>query len=151
MLANLAIATATVAAAVLIHFWGLLGLTAMLDRHGARLRPHEGRVRQASLILIVVFGVFALHTIQIWLYASVYRALGEMHNFDEALYYSTVTFSTLGYGDVLLTPRWRLLGATEAANGLILIGWSTAFLISVTSRLKLLEHDWLERDAKVKS
>jgi len=45
----------------------------------------------------------------------------------------------------VLEGNWRLFGAIEAGNGLILFGWSTAFLLSVTSRLRLLEHDWLEK------
>ena len=44
----------------------------------------------------------------------------------------------------MLDHKWRLLGAIEGANGLLLFGWSTAFLFSVTSRMRILEHDWLE-------
>ena len=62
-----------------------------------------------------------------------------------ALYFSTTSFTTIGYGDVVLDRQWRLLGAIEGANGLLLFGWSTAFLFSVTGRLRALEHDWLER------
>ena len=91
------------------------------------------------MILIVVFGVFALHTIEIWAYAVVYLELGELGTFEQALYFSTVTFVALGYGDIVLTPNWRVLSAIEAANGVLLIAWSTAFLLSVTVRLKLLE------------
>jgi hypothetical protein len=145
LLTNLGFATLMVAATVLIHFWGLLGLTGVLRHGGGRLRLHEGAYRQATLILIVVFGVFVLHTIEIWLYAGLYRALGETGSFEEALYFSTATFTTVGFGDVVLTPRWRLLSAIEGANGMILMAWSTAFLLTVTSRLKLLEHDWLDR------
>jgi hypothetical protein len=142
---NLGAASLMVAVTVLVHFWGLLGLTAAMERSSGRLRLHEGRVRQALLIVLVVFGIFALHTTQIWLYAVLYRLLGEMRSFNEALYFSTSTFVTVGYGDVVLSPRWRLLGAIEGANGVILVAWSTAFLLTVTSRLKLLEHLWLER------
>ena len=144
LLANLGLATLMVSATVLVHFWGLLGLTRVLRHGGGRLRLHEGIPRQATLILLVVFGVFVLHTIEIWLYAGLYRSLGETRSFEEALYFSTVAFSTLGFGDVVLTPRWRLVSAIEGANGMILIGWSAAFLLTVTSRLKLLEHDWLD-------
>jgi hypothetical protein len=145
LLTNLGFATLMVAATVLIHFWGLLGLTGVLRHGGGRLRLHEGVMRQATLILVVVFGIFALITTEIWLYAGLYRALGETRSFEEALYFSTAAFTTLGFGDVVLTPRWRLLSAIESANGMILIAWSTAFLLTVTSRLKLLEHDWLDR------
>ena len=72
-------------------------------------------------------------------------AVGGFPEFETALYYSTTTFSSLGYGDVVLLPRWRMFGAIEAPNGLILIAWSTAFLISLMSRLRAMEHDWLER------
>lgn len=144
MLANLALASLMVAITVVFHFWGLLGLTGLLRGSSAHLRPHKNRRRQASLILLVVFGIFALHTVEIWLYAVLFRGLGEFAGFEPALYFATITFVSLGNGDVLVSDQWRLVGAIEAANGVILLGWSTAFLISVTSRLKLLEHEWLE-------
>ena len=144
LFANLAVATLMVGLTVPVHFWGLLGLTRIMSHGHGRLRFHEGPGRQMLLILIVVFGIFALHTIEIWLYAGLYRMLGETGGFEEALYFSTSSFVTVGYGDVVLTPRWRLLGAIEAANGMILIAWSTAFLLTVTSRLRILEHEWLD-------
>ncbi|MFZ1990972.1 MAG: potassium channel family protein [Alphaproteobacteria bacterium] len=150
LLFSLAFATIMVAATVLIHFWGLLGLTALMGQGGGKLRLHEGRSRQAVLIVLTVFGLFGLHTIEIWFYGALYSALGEFKNFEEALYFSTTTFVTIGYGDVVLTPRWRLIAAIEGANGLILIGWSTAFLMTVTTRLRLLEHAWLDRTERAK-
>jgi hypothetical protein len=80
----------------------------------------------------------------VWLYAVLFRALGEFATFEQALYFSTVSFSTLGYGDLTLSAPWRVLGAIEGVNGLVLIAWSTAFLMSVTARLRLLEHEWLD-------
>jgi len=144
LVSNLALASTMVGATVLVHFWGLLGLTYLMRHGGGRLKLHVGYVRQATLILLVVLGIFAVHTIEIWLYAVVYLLLGEIRSFEQALYFSTATFTTIGYGDVVITPRWRLFGAIEGANGLILVGWSTTFLLTVTSRLKLLEHEWIE-------
>ena len=69
----------------------------------------------------------------------------ETRTFEEALYFSTVTFASLGYGDIVLSPRWRLVSAIEAANGVILFAWSTAFLLMITRRLMVVEHDWLRR------
>ena len=74
----------------------------------------------------------------------VFVTIGALESFDVALYFSTVTFSSLGYGDIVLAPCWRIFGAIEAANGLILFAWSTAFLLSLMSRIRALEHDWLE-------
>lgn len=143
--ANLAAASAMVAFTVLLHFWGLTILIGIVSGGGERLRAHEGRVRAALVVLLSVFGVFALHTLEIWSYAALYRLLGETRTFEEALYFSTVTFASLGYGDIVLSPRWRLLSAIEAANGVILFAWSTAFLLTITRRLNILEHDWLKR------
>ena len=52
-----------------------------------------------------------------------------------ALYFSTVTFTTLGYGDITLLPRWQLISAFEATNGIVLFGVSTAFIFTVIQRL----------------
>ena len=54
-----------------------------------------------------------------------------------------MTYTTIGYGDVLLPKPWRILGAIEGATGVIMLGWSTAFLISLLVQLRLLSHDWL--------
>lgn len=143
--ANLGAASAMVAATVLMHFWGLTLLTGIVSGGGERLKAHEGHGRAALVILLGVFGVFALHTLEIWSYAALYSVLGETRTFEEALYFSTVTFASLGYGDIVLSPRWRLLSAIEAANGVILFAWSTAFLLTVTRRLNVLEHEWLKR------
>jgi hypothetical protein len=92
-----------------------------------------------------VLGLMAIHTLEIWLYALAFLAVGALGDFETALYFSTTSFTTLGYGDVVLDRQWRLLGAIEGANGLLLWGWSTAFLFSVIGRMRALEHDWLER------
>lgn len=129
---------------VMISFWGFLGLSRVIAGSHAHIRPHEGRARAAVVIVMIVFGIFALHTVQIWLYAALYLLLGEMHSIERALYFSTVTFASLGYGDIVLSPQWRVLSGIEAANGVILFAWSTAFLLTATARLKLLDHAWLE-------
>lgn len=50
----------------------------------------------------------------------------------------------MGYGEVVIESRWRIVAAIESANGFLLLGWSTVFLISVLSRLRSVEMDWLE-------
>jgi hypothetical protein len=146
--ANLAVATLLVGATVKIHFFGLVALMRLLRRDGRRFRAHESVAGQGALVLFLVFGVFAIHTAEIWLYAFAYLTLEALPDFETALYFSTVTFASLGYGDQVLDRNWRLVSAIEAANGVILFAWSTAFLFSVMGRLRALEHDWLEhRDA----
>ena len=144
LLMNLGLASIMVAVTVLVHFWGLIGLVRVMGHTGRRLRAHDNTLGQAALLVVVVFGIAGLHTIEIWLYAMVYLGLGALGSLEEAVYFSTVTFVTLGYGDIVLDKAWRLLSAIEAANGMILAAWSTAFLIAVTARLRALEHDWLK-------
>ena len=86
--------------------------------------------------------------LEIWLYALLYLQLETFRHFEQALYFSTVTYSTIGYGDVVMPHEWRILGAIEGAAGIIMLGWSTAFLVSLLSQLKLLGHDWLASDLK---
>jgi hypothetical protein len=144
LLQNLALASVMVAVTVLIHFWGLIVLVRVMGHTRMRLRTDDNTLGQAALLVLVVLGLVGLHTIEIWLYAVLYVALGALQTFEESLYFSTVTFVTVGYGDVVLGKAWRLLSAIEAANGVILVAWSTAFLVAVTARLRALEHDWLK-------
>jgi len=62
-------------------------------------------------------------------------------DFEQALYFSTSTYVTIGYGDVVLPVRWRILGAIEGANGIMLLGWSTAFFVSIIDCIRLIERE----------
>jgi hypothetical protein len=145
MIVDLALASLMVALTVIIHFAGLLILMWLLRARGHRFRAHESAVGQGAAIVFVVLGLVAIHTVEIWLYGVVYWAVGALPDLESSLYFSTTSFTTIGYGDVVLEKKWRLFGAVEGANGLLLFGWSTAFLFSVTARMRTLEHDWLER------
>ncbi len=81
---------------------------------------------------VAVLGLIAIHTTSAWAWPGVYYTLGEFTDFSRALYFSVVTSTTLGYGDITLTGRWQLLASFEAMGGLILFGASTAFLLAVT-------------------
>jgi voltage-gated potassium channel len=140
---QLFIATMTVGATVLMHLSGLAGLIALMRVHKHWLMTSRPLWDQSAILLGVAFGLFALHTVEIWAYAALYLAIAATSTFEEALYFSTVTYSTIGYGDLTLPMHWRILGAVEGANGVILLGWSTAFFVSVVARLRALEHDWL--------
>ena len=64
-----------------------------------------------------------------------YFFIEEIPTFKTALYFSTSSFTTVGYGDLTLSEEWRLLGSMESANGMILFGWSTAFIFTVIHRI----------------
>ena len=66
---------------------------------------------------------------------------GEFQEFANAFYHSAVNYTTLGYGDLLMTPSWRLLGPLEAANGALMFGVSTAMVFAVIQRLLLTRYE----------
>jgi len=136
---QLTIATLVVALTVLVHLVGLGALLAILRRHRHASSRLLAAFVNAGAILLAAFGLFALHSLEIWTWAGVYRWLGVLPDLESALYFSTSTYVTIGYGDLVLPPGSRILGAIEGASGIILIGWSTAFFFSIVDRLKLLE------------
>lgn len=141
LIMQLTVASLMVVLTVLVHLSGLTVTMRLL--RARRARSHLLQRRPLLVLTIATLGVFAVHTIEIWLFALLYRLLGSFNSFEEALYFSTVTYATIGYGDFTLPHAWRVLGAIEGATGVIMLGWSTAFLVSLLSQLKLLGHDWL--------
>jgi voltage-gated potassium channel len=141
ILTQLGIATAMVFATVLVHFIGLSVLLALVRRYRANTGRSMKVIGDALAILGAAIGLFALHTVEIWFYAMLYWQREAFGTFERSLYFSTSTYATIGYGDLLLPTDSRLIGAIEGANGILLFGWSTAFLFSVVDRMKLLERD----------
>ncbi len=90
------------------------------------------RVLRISSVVIMMFLASCLEALA---WAGMYLALNALEGFEKALYFSMVTYSTLGYGDVILHDRWRLLSAFESANGIIMFGWTTAIVIAAVQRL----------------
>ncbi len=119
--------TAMIVVTIVVHTLGLGSLVFLLRNRQMWTERLHIYIRIMDMLVIAIVGIFVLHTIEIWLWASLYVYLGEFENLQGALYFSTVTFTTLGYGDVILQPHWRLLSSLEAANGIILTGVSTAF------------------------
>jgi len=141
MLLQLILATIMVGAIAIVHIIGLAILTRALRSH-ARLF-HKFRIRPLTLLLGATVGLIAIHTVEIWAYAAIYLRIGAFDRLEQSLYYSTVTYASIGYGDVLMPHDWRIFGAIEGAVGIIMLGWSTAYLVSLLSQLKLIGHDWL--------
>jgi hypothetical protein len=130
--ANLVVVAATAAAValcVLLHYEGLI----MTSR---RLARHTGHRR--SKVLLGIFAVIGLHTLEIWIFGLAYwwmqgwPTLGHIagesaaHIFD-SVYFSAITYTTVGYGDVAPVGSLRFLAGTEALTGLVLIAWSASF------------------------
>jgi hypothetical protein len=138
---DLAAGTVLVATTVLIHSVGLLLLSELLRATVTRFRPHRNRVGTMAAMAATVFGLFFIHSVEIWVWAGAYLALGAMHDLESALFFSTLSFSTLGAEPVSVAPEWRLFGSIEGVNGFLLIGWSTAYLIPAWTRHGPLHED----------
>jgi voltage-gated potassium channel Kch len=134
MFQNLLVGTLVIIATVLIHTFGLIAVTKAMTHLTDRFRMHGHRSRVVAMIS-VVFGLFLVLTAEVWLWALVYWLISALPDFEHSLYFSTVAFSTVGFGDVVPSGRWRLLGALEAVNGFLMIGWSTAYLIAASTRV----------------
>ncbi|MFL1405297.1 ion channel [Marinobacter sp. M1N3S26] len=83
------------------------------------------RVICAFMVMLVLGNL-----LQCTIWALVFMVLGEFEALSEAVYHSAVNFATLGYGDIVMSERHRLLGPIEAINGVIMIGVSTAALMT---------------------
>jgi hypothetical protein len=95
----------------------------------------SSRFLETSLVAGVVALLFFASIVESAIWAATYVALGAISTFEQALYFSTVTFTTLGFGDITLAQDWRLLSSFQAANGTILFGWSTALVFAFVQRL----------------
>ena len=95
-------------------------------------RTHIGRGFVISFLVLVMFLISLVDAV-VWAYA--YTRVGAIPDFEAALYFSMVTFTTLGYGDMTLDTDWRLLASFEAANGIIMFGWTTALVVAYVQRI----------------
>ena len=134
MILNLLIGTIVISLTVLVHTFGLIAVTHAMGYLVARFRMHGRRSRIVAMISVVM-GLFAVITTEVWLWAGLYLLLDIFADFETALYFSTITFSTVGYGDIVPAHAWRVLAAMEGVNGFLLIGWSTAYLIAAGTRI----------------
>lgn len=137
MVLELAIATVMVLVTVGMHAAGLL----LMARSIRAWEERRGKIRvnalseAAVLTTAIILGLFLLHGLQIWLYALLFHALGAVPNLREAIYFSTISYGAIGYGDAEIAPEWKLLGAIEGINGVIVLGWSVAFFVTVMARI----------------
>ncbi len=133
--AELATSTVLVAATVVIHLVGLDLLLSLTGLHLRRFTTAWLHLDRLVVPLGIVLGLFALHGVEIWFYAFAYRILDALPDIEQALYVSTSAYSTLGEAGPVLPLKWRVVGALEGINGMLLIGWSTAFLFRVLNHL----------------
>jgi Ion channel len=88
-----------------------------------------------GIVALVIFFPLVAHLFEIAFWAVVFVNCGEFADFSTAYYHSAVNYTSLGYGDLIMSPSWKLLGPLETGNGMLLFGVSTAMIFAVIQRL----------------
>ena len=132
---ELLVSTGLVATTVVLHLVGLDLLMSLVSLHLKRFTTAWLHLDRLLVPLGIVLGLFVLHGVEIWIYAFAYLFLGLLPTIEQALYFSANAYSTVGEAGPMLPEKWRVVGVLEAVNGMLLIGWSTAFLFKVLDHL----------------
>ncbi len=128
------LAIALLATCVIVQSLGMLVLIRWLSRVRRVLESRSTYLRVA-LLLRLFGGIVLLHLVQVGLWAVVFWRAHELPNVETALYFSLATYTTIGFGDVVVGPGWRVLAGIEGLTGILLVGWSTAFVFAVVNRM----------------
>jgi|DewCreStandDraft_4_1066084.scaffolds.fasta_scaffold140440_2 hypothetical protein len=134
MLLAMIVSLVLVSATILVHYEALRLISLSL--------PHLTMVRPRARIVFVMFAAFAAHTAEVYLYAVAYWLLEAHYGFGnviapgvaatslafvDVVYFSIITYTSVGFGDVVPLGGLRLISGVEALNGLLMIGWSASF------------------------
>jgi voltage-gated potassium channel len=120
---------------VIIHGLGTLTLTVNLRRVWAEKKDHLRLLTLEFLIVRLVSGLLLLHLIEMSLWAVCYVVTRVLRDFETAAYFSLTSYTTVGYGDVVLPAPERLIGPIEAAVGVLMLGWSTGLVVVAITRV----------------
>jgi hypothetical protein len=133
MLSNIAIGSFMLLITTIIHAVGMGATFRVLDKY-----EHRHAKRYWNRLMVVagaVWIMFAASLLELLAWAGAYIALGEFDAIEPAVYFSNVTYTTVGYGDIVLSPARRLLASFEATNGIIMFGWTTAVVMAAVQRV----------------
>jgi hypothetical protein len=124
-----------VAVMIVCHMVGLLTLVRAVRLHIEHFRTPWLVLDRLLVPLTMGAGLFIVHGLEVWAYAAVYRACGAASSWEQALYVSAGAYSTAGWTGDRVPDGWRVTAALEALTGLLLVGWSTAFLFQTLQRI----------------
>jgi tetrahydromethanopterin S-methyltransferase subunit C len=131
----LTVGACAVLCTIFIHALAL-GATVNFFRRETRFGRADMRyLIDLTIVVLVMSFAFVAHVVEVAVWALLFMICGEFQTFGAAYYHSAVNYSTLGYGDVIMSPSWKLLGPLEAADGSLMFGVSTAMIVAVILRL----------------
>jgi hypothetical protein len=133
MLSRLLIAWSLTALCVIVH---AMGMTTLLRWENGWIARANERYWFSTWLLVRTAGwIILLHLVEITVWAFFYAWRDALPDLHSALYFSAVTYTTTGYGDLVLPTEWRLVGGVEALTGILMCGWSAAVFFAVVSRM----------------
>jgi voltage-gated potassium channel len=131
MLRELSVAFAIMVVCVAIHITGMAVMADQILDRRERLERRSTSFLVSVLLFLVFTALVVLHFAEAGVWALFYKWNDLFPNFETCLYFSLGTYSTIGYGDIVLPSHWRILGAIEGISGVLLCGLSTAFLLAL--------------------
>ena len=132
---ELAVSAGMFGLTILIHLLGLMGLLSFTRWHLDTLRTPWLQLDRLLVPLMLALGLFLLHGLEVAAYAVLYRALDTTGSWERAVFISSAAYSTASTPDGSFPHAWRVTVSLEALNGVLLIGWSTAFLFQTLHRI----------------
>jgi Ion channel len=131
----LAVSAGAVVATIAIHALAVTATVNFVRREIKLRRTGAGFWRDVAIVSVAISIALVAHLLEIGVWAMLFMLCREFPAFATAYYHSAVNYTTLGYGDLIMTPPWRLLGPLEAATGMLMFGVSTAVIFAVMQRL----------------
>ena len=138
MLLNIVVGLIVIGLTVIIQGYGTTFWVTKYDKERSLLNEKTFKKRGTRLMISTAVFLISIHLVQAALWALVYMFLPgitEFETFEKSMYFSLVTFTTLGYGEITISSGNRMLAGLEAINGITLIGWSTAFMFAIFQEL----------------
>lgn len=137
LLVKLLMGAAMIAITVVIHAVACDTVFVFIENHAKGFAYIFKSFWKIVTLVVSIFMIGLALMIDIWLWTLLFYYLepNVLGDIETALYFTTITFTTVGYGDVVLSPEWRLLSSSTAINGMILFGWSTAFIFEIMTAL----------------
>lgn len=138
MLINILVGLVVIGLTVVIQGYGTVYWVAKYDKERHLYEGHSFRKQGLRLLISSAIFLLLIHLFQASIWALLYMALPgvtEFETFEKSMYFSLVTFTTLGYGEITIGSANRVLSGLEAINGITLIGWSTAFMFAIFQEL----------------
>lgn len=134
MVTSVALAALLLLVTVAMHTSAMALVLNFVRKERANDRERSYLMRIVGVSGTVLF-MFIVSVTEAMVWAVAYLSLGAIEGVERAVYFSMVTFTTLGYGDIVVDPRFRLLASFEAANGSIMFGWTTAIVLAVVRQV----------------